>query len=72
MSKMYTSANDFAVIVAQQEGLKKSIDIAQIKEVMRIMSIQLRKCGVDIYYLIASTPKEVFHAKTSRCCKINR
>ena len=35
--------NDFAVIVAKQEGGKENLSIAQIKEVQRITFIELAK-----------------------------
>jgi hypothetical protein len=35
--------NDFAVVVTKKEGKKKSISIAQVKEVIRIVLTELAK-----------------------------
>lgn len=66
MPRIYTNANQLAVLISKHEGLKKSIDIAQIKEVLRITRILLRKAGVDIYQLAGTTPTEVFNERRSQ------
>lgn len=39
--------NDFARTIAKQEGLKESISIAQIKEVIRLVFTALSKMSVS-------------------------
>lgn len=41
--------NNFAVLVAENEGLKKQISIAQIKEVLKVINALL---GGELYRLI--------------------
>lgn len=43
------SINNFAVLVAENEGLKKQISIAQIKEVLKVINLLL---GGELYRLI--------------------
>ncbi len=45
--------NQFAERVAEKEGLKKPINIAQIKEVMKVINDLL---GKELYALIKKTP----------------
>ena len=45
--------NDFAVIIAEREGKKKQVNIAQIKEILRITKEELDYfTGIDIYKVI--------------------
>ena len=44
--------NQFANIVTIKEGKKKSISVAQVKEVIKIMREMLKTTGVDLYTII--------------------
>ena len=39
---------DFCKKIAEEEGLKKELDIAQIKEVIRIIKEKLLESGIDL------------------------
>jgi len=44
--------NEFAVLVAKKEKGRKEVNIAQIKEVLKVVREQLYKADVDLYQWI--------------------
>lgn len=49
--------NDFAVLVAKNEGLKKEINIAQIKEILKVIEKILKTKGLSLYSCIKNLEK---------------
>ena len=47
-------------MVCKGEAGRKEIDVAQVKEVIKVTSKLMRKAGVDVMRVIDTTPLDVF------------
>lgn len=48
MERVKVNLNEFAQKIAEQEGKKSQVNIAQIKEILRIVLVELAKLPLDI------------------------
>jgi len=61
-----TTIHKFAVLVSQKEGKKKQVNIAQIKEILKVVNNLL---GGELYNLIKTGKKpDVKKNKNNKCC----